>query len=299
MKMLRVLGAFVLGLTLFVAAVAPAGAATVKIMVNGDSITDIQISQRLALMRLERRSGQKVAIAELINEVLEVQEARRLGFEVSEADIDDAFLGVARQLKISASNLSKIMTDNGVAVQTLRDRLRATVAWGKVTATVVSAKVQVSEADIDKEAKAKLTAANSYDYILKEVLFLMPNGQGSASKRTAEASRYKKSFSGCDSAVQLALSYTDAAVRDIGRRHATQMPDAIADELSKLNVGGITKPRVVQGGVSMLAVCSKEVAEDTTFIAGNLRQNAGDGALKAEADKYLADLKAKAQIVYS
>ncbi|MBI4921364.1 MAG: peptidylprolyl isomerase [Devosia nanyangense] len=299
MKMLRVLGAFVLGLALLVAAVAPADAATVKITVNGEPITDIQISQRLALMKLERRSGQKLAIEELVNEALEIQEAKRLGFEVSEGDIDDAYLGVARQLKISASNLNKIMTDNGVAVQTLRDRLKATVAWGKVTSTVVSAKVTVSEADIDKEAKAKLTAANSFDYILKEVLFLMPGGEGSASKRTAEANRYKKSFSGCDSAVQLSLSYTDAAVRDIGRRHATQMPEAIADELSKLNVGGITKPRVVQGGVSMLAVCSKEVAEDTTFIAGDLRQSVGNGALKAEADKYLADLKAKAQIIYS
>ncbi len=298
MKMLRALGTIVVALTLLAAAVAPAEAATVKIKVNGDPITDIQISQRMALMKMERRSGQKVAIEELVNETLELQEAKRLGLVVTEAEVDDAFLAVARQLKISSSNLEKILTDNGVSVQTLRDRLKANTAWAKVSAAAVSSRVQISEADIDKEAKAKLTAANSYDYILKEVLFLMPNGQGSASKRTAEANKYKKSFAGCDSAVQLALSYTDAAVRDLGRRHATQMNDAIAQELSKLNVGGITKPRVVDGGVSMLAVCSKEVAEDTTFIAGNLRQNAGNGALKAEADKYLADLKAKAQIVY-
>ena len=68
---------------------------------------------------------------------------------------------------------------------------------------------------------------------------------------------------------------------------------------SKLNVGGITKPRVVENGVSMMAICSKEASQDTTYLAANLRQTAGNGALKAEADKYLADLKAKAQIVYS
>ncbi|MEO6396417.1 MAG: hypothetical protein ABIO40_10960, partial [Devosia sp.] len=149
------------------------------------------------------------------------------------------------------------------------------------------------------QAEAKLTAANSYDYILKEVLFIMPGGKGNASKRTAEAAQYKKSFSGCDSAVQLSLNYTDAAVRDIGRRHATQMPDAIAEELSKLNVGGITKPRVVENGVSMLAVCAKSVSEDTTFLASALRQETGNARLKAEADKYLAEIKAKASIVIS
>ena len=85
----------------------------------------------------------------------------------------------------------------------------------------------MSEADIDKQAKAKLTAANSFDYILKEVLFLMPGGKGSASARTAQANKYRKPASRAATAPsQLSLAYTDAAVRDVGRRHATQMPDA-------------------------------------------------------------------------
>ncbi len=292
----RVLGAVLLGLTLLLAA--PAWAATVKVTVNGTPITDVQISQRVALMKLEHRGSQKDAMDELVNEALQVQEAKRLGFEVSDSDIDGAVLQLARQLKLSASNLQKVLTNSGVSMQTLRDRLKANLAWGKVSGTVISSRITVSEADIDKEAKAKLTAANSYDYILKEVLFLTTKGGPSAAARTAQANKYRQSFAGCDSAVQLSLSYTDAAVRDVGRRHATQMPDPIAQELSKLNVGGITKPRVVENGVSMLAVCSKEVSEDTTYIADNLRQNAGNGALQTEANKYLADLKAKAQIVY-
>ena len=61
-------------------------------------------------------------------------------------------------------------------------------------------------------------------------------------------------------------------MRDIGRRHATQFPEALANELAKLNVGGITKPRVVEGGVSMLAVCAKESSQDTTYLANDIRQ---------------------------
>jgi peptidyl-prolyl cis-trans isomerase SurA len=296
MKMHRVLGAMLLGLTLMLAA-APASAATVKIQVNGQPISDLQISQRLALFKIEGKKGQQTAMDELVKEALELQEAKRLGLTVTEAEVDDAVLQLARQIKVSLTNLQKVLIDNGVGIATLRDRLRATIAWNKVTAVAINGKVQISDADIDKEAKAKLTAANSFDYILKEVIFLLPGGKGSASARTAQANQYRKSFKGCDTAVQLSLSYTDAAVRDIGRRHATQFPDALSAELSKLNVGGITKPRVVENGVSMLAVCAKDVSQDTTFIADNLRQNAGNGALKTEADKYLADLKAKAQIV--
>lgn len=298
MKMHRVLGVLAVGLALL-ALCAPASAATVKITVNGDPITDIQIAQRTTLKGLEGKGGTKQAIEELINESLEVQEAKRLGFTVSDAEIDDGVLQLSRQLKLSVSNLNKVLTDHGVGMQTLRDRLRASIAWSKVTGAVINSRVQFSEADIDAQAKAKLTAANSYDYILKEVLFLMPGGKGNASARTAQANQYRKSFAGCDSAVQLTLSYTDAAVRDVGRRHATQLPAPIADELSKLNVGGITKPRVVEGGVSMLAICAKEQSDDTTFLANNIRQDTGNGALQKESDKYLADLRAKAQIVNS
>ena len=292
MKMLRVLGAMLLGFTLLFSAVS-AQAATAVVTVNGQPITDVQVAQRLALFKIEGKNKRADAVNELINEALQVQEATRLGFSVSEGDIDNAVLDVARSIKVSATNLQKILTDNGVPMSTLRDRLKANIAWSKVTQTVVSNRVQVSEADIDAEAKKKLTAANSFDYILKEVLFI----GGNPSARTAQANKYKKAFTGCDSAVQLSLNYTDAAVRDIGRRHATQFPDALAQELSKLNVGGITKPRVVEGGVSMLAVCAKETSEDTTYIANDIRNETGGKGMQAEADKYLAELKAKAQIV--
>jgi peptidyl-prolyl cis-trans isomerase SurA len=292
MTMLRFLGAMLLGFTLVFSAVT-AQAATAVVTVNGQPITDVQVAQRLALYKIEGKGNRTTAVNELVNEALQIQEAKRLGFTVSESDVDNAVLDVARQIKVSASNLAKILTDNGVPMSTLRDRLKANIAWSKVTQTVVSTRVQVSEADIDAAAKAKLTAANSFDYILKEVLFI----GGNASKRTAEANQYKKSFNGCDTAVELSLSYTDAAVRDIGRRHATQFPDALAAELAKLNVGGITKPRVVEGGVSMLAVCAKSTSEDTTYLANSIRQETGSKGMQAEADKYLAELKAKAQIV--
>ena len=293
----RVLSALVVSLALLFA-VATAEAATVKIKVNGDPITDIQIAQRLSLMKLEGKTGQQAAIDELVNEALELQEAKRLNITITDAEIDDGVLQLARQIKVSLSNLQKVLTDNGVGMQTLRDRMKANIAWNKVTAGVINQRVQISDADIDKAAKAKLTAANSFDYILKEVYFIMPGGKGDAAARTAQANQYRKSYGGCASAGQLSLSYTDAAVRDIGRRNANQLPAPIADELSKLNVGGITKPRVVDGGISMLAICAKEASTDTTFIADDLRQNAGNGALKNETDKYLANLKAKAQIIY-
>src|SRR5690606_39370182 len=115
--------------------------------------------------------------------------------------------------------------------------------------------------------------------------------------RSGQANRYRSSFAGCDSAVQLWLAYSDVAVVDVGRRHATQLPEALARELAGLNVGGITKPRAVETGLSMLAVCEKVQAQDLTFVKGGLRDEVGGGALSKAADDYLARLRANAKII--
>jgi peptidyl-prolyl cis-trans isomerase SurA len=297
MKMVRALAALLIGLTIFAGSALPAAAA-VKVTVNGTPITDVQIAQRLKLFALEGKSGSKAATQELIDEALMLEEAKRLGITISDAKISEAYLAIARNIKVSSDKLGQILSERGVNVETLRNRLRATLAWNEVTQRAIMPQVHVSDIELEQQAETKLNSSNSFDYILKEVIFVLPKGKGSAANRTAEANRYRKSYQGCDSAVQLSLSYTDAAVVDLGRRHATQMPDAIAKELAGLNVGGITKPRVVETGVSMLAVCSKAVAEDTTFIKGNLQQEAGNAALKTEVEAYLKRLRDTARIVY-
>lgn len=278
---------------------APALADGIRVTVNDAAITDLQIAQRAKLFGLEGHKTNQTQGAknELINEALEMQEAKRLGVTVTDAQVSNALLTVSRNLKLSPDKLTQVLQQNGVGTQTLQDRLRAAIAWNAVTQQAIMPKVQISDLALEQKAQSKVTAANSFDYVLKEVLFIIPGGKGNAAGRSGQASQYRASFKGCDSAVPLSLKYTDVAVTDVGRRHATQLPDPISAELSKLNVGGITKPRVVQGGVSMLAVCSKEEAKDLTFLKGALRNDAGNTALKSEADKYLADLKSKARIV--
>lgn len=294
--MSRVLATLLLGAVMALATVFPVAAAVV-VTVNGVPISDVQVAQRLKLFQLEGRSGGKAAQDELIDEVLMIQEAKRLNIEISEAQVDEAMQNVARNIKVSMDNLRKILTQNGVNEGTLRDRLRAALAWNQVTQMAIMPRIQVSDVELEQQAAAKLDESMSYDYILKEVIFVMPQGSGSASGRTAEANQYRKNFQGCESAVQLSMSYTDAAVIDVGRRHATQMPEPIAKELAGLNVGGLTKPRVVETGVSMLAVCAKSVAQDTTFIKSNLRAEAGNAQLQGEIAKYLQELRDKAKII--
>jgi peptidyl-prolyl cis-trans isomerase SurA len=204
---------------------------------------------------------------------------------------------MAQGLRISPDKLTQILVANGVGTQTLRARIRATLAFNQISRNVLAPRVNISEAALTQEAKAKLTKVDSYDYILKQVLFLAHKGQGPTS-RMGDAQRYRARYKGCDSAVSVSESFTDAAVTDIGRRNAMQLDPKMAKELASLPVGGITRPQVQQNGVVMLAVCDKNQSNDLTFMTNQLRAEKGNDQLKAVTDKYLAELRSKATISY-
>ena len=302
--MMRKVQAWATAFLLFLMTSLGAQAASVVVTVNGDEITDLQVSARAGLLRLEGRGTSnndrlKQATQELIDERLMLADAARIGVSVTNSQIDEAFLNVARSTKLSTDKLEAFLLDRGVQPQTLKDRLKANIAWNEVVQAVVAPQVNVSDLELEEKAQAELTEELSYDYILKEIRFIVPqSSKVSASSRTAQANQYRKSYQGCDSAIDLSMSYTDVAVIDVGRRHSTQLPEALAEELAGLNVGGITKPRVADGGVSMLAVCAKASARDTTFIKDEMRQEVGTEAFKKKVEAYLDTLRGRATIIY-
>lgn len=282
---------------------APAQAQSVVVTVNGTQITDQQINARAQLLRVEGKGSSNanrttLATNELIDDALKIAEAERLGVSVSNQQVDQAISGIAQGMQLSVTNLNVILNQNGVSPDTLRSRIRAALLWQGVVQRAVSPLVQVSDLDLDLQAAQQVQETTSFDYILREVIFVIPQGSGiSASRRTAEANQYRSRFTGCDTAVDLVIQFNDAAVRDLGRRHATQLPDAVAAELARLTVGQITTPRVVENGVSMLAICEKAEARDLTFIKDELRQEAGTEALIEQAEAYLERLRSTAAII--
>lgn len=292
----RAASAILVSAVLLASAAMPAMAQSVRATVNGTPITDLQVAQRQKLFSMEgNRGGSKGALEQLVDEAIQLAEAKRLGITVTNAQIDEALLQIARNMNVSQDKLVAMLQQGGVGMETLKDRLRAAIAWNAITEQAIMPQVQISELALDQEAAAKVQSYQTFDYILKEIIFV---GSGS-SGRSGQANSYRSKFSGCDTAVDLSMGFTDAAVIDVGRRHATQMPEAIAKELAGLNVGGITKPRVVETGVSMLAVCEKTQAQDLTFIKGDLRAEAGNSALSGESETFMADLRKRSKIIYN
>ena len=187
-QFMKYLQALAIGLMLAVVMPLGASAEVIKVTVNEAPITDVQISQRAKLLQLERRGSSSsarltMARQELIDEALKLQEGQRLGLAVTDRDVDEALLNVARGMRISSDNLNRILTQNGVNPITLRTRLRANIIWGKIVRGVVSTRIEFSEVELEQRAVEQLTESDNIDYILKEILFIIPQGSDRKSTR--------------------------------------------------------------------------------------------------------------------
>ncbi|UXN73211.1 SurA N-terminal domain-containing protein [Devosia sp. A8/3-2] len=143
------------GPVLTVAMAAPSPAATV-VTVNGTPITDTQVDQRLRLFSMEgNKTGRKGATDQLIDEALQMEEAKRTGINVSNAQIDEGLQQVSRNIKISQDKLIQLLQQNGVGIETLRDRLRAAIARNAVSEQAIMPQVQISDLELDQKAASR------------------------------------------------------------------------------------------------------------------------------------------------
>ncbi|PVB63395.1 peptidylprolyl isomerase [Labrenzia sp. 011] len=283
-----------------------AALAAIKVIVNDVPITDYDITQRARLITLTQRKSASIAKREaeqeLVDDQVKLAEAQRVGVEVSQSEVDNAYNNIARNVKMSPSQLSKALSSGGVKPDTLKNRLKAQIAWNQVLSRRFSGNIEVDESDIiaalkktDEEDRQK-----SVEYDLKRVIVVVPKNSsgGFKSKRKQESNQIRAAFSGCDDSGAILGKYSEVVVQPIGRRLETELPKGLRTEIQSMEPGKLTKPTTTPVGYEMIALCGKrEIASDIavrTELENELR--AKEGA--SQSRRYLMEIRRRSTIIY-
>lgn len=280
--------------------------AAIRVIVNDVPITDYDITQRARLITLTERKSASVARRqakdELVDDQVKLAEAKRLKIDISTSQVDSAYARIARNVKMSPSQLSTALRRGGVQPTTLKSRLKAQLAWNQLVQSRFRGKVKVDESDIlaalkkiDEEERLK-----SIEYDLQRVIVVVPKNSsgGFKSKRRSESNKIRAAFNGCETAGDVLGKYSEVVVQPIGRRLETEVPEGMREEIGKLEVGRLTRPTQSNVGYQMIAVCGKrEIASDVavrTDLENQLRAKEGE----SQSRRYLLEIKRRATIVY-
>ncbi len=300
----RILPALALTLAFHALEVAPASAQTViKVVANGIAITSYDIAQRARLKQIaNEKGGTKAATDELVDEAIQLYEAKRVGVTVGDAEVNNAFDSIAKQVKLSPTQFTQALGQQGVNASTLKSRLRAQIVWH----TLVQARAQRAAAFGSKQIEDQLAKVGqpkeeaAFEFILKQILFVVPKGSsgGYVAQRRREAEAFRIRFTGCDKAIEQTKGLRDVAVRDLGRRSSTDLAGPQGNAIKATAIGKTSPPNATDQGVELIAVCAKkEVQGQSTArleVENKLAQKQGEEV----ATTYLKELKGKAVIEY-
>jgi peptidyl-prolyl cis-trans isomerase SurA len=273
--------------------------------VNGQPITALDIEHRAKFLQMsgKKSPSRKEVMDSLIDEILEIAEAKRYGLDVPDSQVDESYSTVATRMGMDAQKLTQVLTAGGASDDTLKRRLRAQVAWTNLVRGRFKASLEIRDKDV--EAQLQLHKADDkieagYEYIMRPVVFIVPRGSPDAAfearKREAEALRAR--FASCTDGVTFARALPDVAVRDQVSKYSADLAQQLRQILDGTAIGHLTPPEQTAEGIQMFAVCAKKETKSETPEMKEIRDQMFQQKFGAQAKRYLDTLRRQAMIEY-
>jgi peptidyl-prolyl cis-trans isomerase SurA len=272
---------------LLVAILALAGAASaqetrIAAVVNDDVISVADVTARMRLVFASSNiedtpeSRQRVArqvVRILIDEKLQMQEAKRLNLKVSDEEIAAALANIEAQNNLPKGGLDKMLSGRGVERGTLVDQLTATLAWGKVVRQNLNRVTPISDEEIDAAIARQRETADQPRARVAEIFLAVSNPQQDAEVHRFADQLFEQLRGGARFpalAQQFSQSATAAVGGDIGWVTPSQLASEIGTTVQKLNAGELSPPVRAGGGYYLIWVTDKKTggaSEDDTRVA--------------------------------
>jgi peptidyl-prolyl cis-trans isomerase SurA len=298
--------AAMLAVAIMLAASSAARAQQVIALVGGTPITTLDFEHRAKFLQMTTKKvpSRKEVLDSLIDEILEVKEAKRFSVEVPDSQIDASYADVAHRLGMDGPKLTQLLVSNGASEDTLKRRLRAQMVWMNLVRGRYKASLEIRDKDV--EAQLQLHKPDEkkndvgYEYIMRPVVLIVPRGSPDAAfesrKRDAEALRVR--FLNCNDGVAFARALPDVAVRDQVSKFSADLAQQLRQILDDTAVGHLTPPEQTAEGIQMFAICAKKETKSDTPEMREIRDQMMQQKFGAKAKRYLEDLRRQAMIEY-
>ncbi len=308
------LGILAVGLTLGVVPVEAAGKASVReeglaAVVNEAAISQTDVTSRTSLALLSAGLPKTAAmrahlrpqvLQALIDEQLQVQEARRLGLNVSGEEIDGAIARLGRENHVPGDDLAAFVAKHDVPVAALRAQAYAALMWSKVVQREIRPRVEVSDAEIDEAMARARARAGQRELLISEIDLPLhtPSDEESALRfaRDLRDRLAAKEVSFSAAAQQFSRGAGAALGGDLGWVQMNQMPPELAKALEGAEAGQLIGPVRAASSVYLLGVRDVRVVDPSKVTRTELLNALGTERLYLAARRLLSDLRRAAWI---
>jgi peptidyl-prolyl cis-trans isomerase SurA len=272
-------------------------------VVNDELISSYDLRQRMLLLIVTSgvqvteqnyEAFQQQALRSLIDERLELQEAKRWELTVDEEEITEEITRMAAQSNLSYDQLVAELQRAGVDPQTLRSQIRAETGWQRLVGGRFNSKARVGKDQVDSYM-AKITADSQKPQYLVAEIFLDPNLAGGLTEAQAGAQQlFQQIASGAAPFQSVARQFSNAPSAanggDAGWLISGTIDPKIETVLQTMSGGQMTQPITTDEGVYIYYLREKTDGNSDSVMA--LKQAAISLGADAPASRVEAAQKA-------
>src|SRR6202795_2455673 len=125
----------------------------VVVLVDGEPVTALDIEQRAKFIQMstQKAPSRKDVLDGLIDEILEVREAKKFGINVPDAEVDNAYANVGTRMGADPAKLTAMLAKGGASAETLKHRLKAELAWNALVKGRFKSSLEIADSDVEAQ----------------------------------------------------------------------------------------------------------------------------------------------------
>ena len=280
----------------FAGTTAVRAASEIKIVVNNQAITSVDIARRVAFLRLQRTGGNlgKKAREQLTEEALKLQEAARMRVLASDSEVNAAFERFSASNNLSTAQMTQVLNQAGVTPKHFKNFIRVQMSWPRVVGAIGGGGLSTQDLVAKMLERGNSNKVSTTEYILQQVIFVVPASKRSRSvlnARKREADQLRARINGCDSTASMVTGLRDVSLRQLGRIMQPQLPPDWKPLIERAKAGSATSTRMTERGVEFIVLCSAKTVSDDKAAELVFRAENEEAGESEEAKKYLAELR--------
>ncbi len=238
-------------------------------VVNDTVITGTDVDQRVALVAManeaklspEDRDRLKLQVLrQLIDETLEIQEAKTADVVITPAEMTQSFAGVSKRFNRTPEAMRAYLRESGSSERSLKRQIEGELAWQRYLRKRVEPFVNVGDEEV-KSIIDRLQAAKGTDEFNLKEIYLAATPANSQQVYANAKQILQEIQKGAQPFEYFARQFSEASTRavggDLGWIRAATLPGPLSEAATSMQVGQVAGPIEVPGGYSILYLTDK------------------------------------------
>lgn len=280
-------------------------------IVNDDIVTSRDLDTRMRLVLISTgqqpspenmRRVRDQALRTLIDEHLQIQEAKRQGIAIGESDLQRAYDIISRENNVPQGQFDNFLSQVGIDKYSLAQQIRAEIAWQKLLRQRISPTIQVADEDVEQAIAKARASVGQQEMLLAEIFLSVDNPDQEedvfrTAERIVDQVQQAGNFGVFPSlARQFSQGTSAASGGDLGWVQPGTLPEELDTAAANLQVGRISNPIRGPGGYYILAlrdrraIAGPDIAQSTVTLSQLVVPLARDAAPE-EVEKQAAEAR--------